>query len=110
MTALAFNVGLNFLLVPRYGIVVAAVVTVASEVLILAGSYCADAALLRLLPAAAHAAAARWSPRRAMGGLLWLLGDAAAGRCSCRWALRCTAGLLWLLSPASRELVTGCAR
>ena len=31
--------GLNFLLVPRYGIVAAAIVTVASEVLILVGSY-----------------------------------------------------------------------
>ena len=39
LSALAFNVGLNLLLVPRYGIVVAAAVTVASEVLILAGSY-----------------------------------------------------------------------
>ncbi len=89
LTALAFNVGLNFLLVPRYGIVVAAVVTVASEVLILAGSY----ALMRryfdffpaprtLLPALVAAGA--------MAGLLWLLGDADRACCSCRWAPRCT--------------------
>ena len=39
LSALTFNVTLNFLLVPRYGIVAAAVVTVASEVLILIGSY-----------------------------------------------------------------------
>ncbi len=39
LSALAFNIGLNFLLVPRYGIVAAAIVTVASELLILAGSY-----------------------------------------------------------------------
>ena len=75
LSALAFNVGLNFLLIPRYGIVVAAIVTVASELLILVGSY----SLMRryfdffpvprtLVPALAAAAA--------MGGLLWLL-DAA---------------------------------
>ena len=39
MTALVFNVGLNLALVPTYGIVAAAIVTVASEILILAGSY-----------------------------------------------------------------------
>jgi len=104
-TALTFNVGLNFLLVPRYGIVAAAVVTVASELVILAGSY----PLMRrhfgffpvprtLLPAAGAAAA--------MGGLLWLLDD---------WTLfvlvplgaAVYGGLLWLISPSSRELVTG---
>ena len=39
VTALVFNVGLNLVLVPAYGIVAAAIVTVASEILILAGSY-----------------------------------------------------------------------
>ena len=37
--ALVFNVGLNLALVPAYGIVAAAIVTVASEILILVGSY-----------------------------------------------------------------------
>ena len=39
LTGLVFNIGLNFIFVPRYGIVAAAVITVASEILILAGSY-----------------------------------------------------------------------
>jgi len=105
LTALAFNVGLNFLLVPRYGIVVAAIVTVASEVLILIGSY----PLMRryfdffplprtLAPALLAAAAA--------GALMWLLDDAPL---PVPVALGAAAygGLLWALSPASRELIAG---
>ena len=99
LTALAFNVGLNFLLVPRYGIVVAAAVTVASEVLILAGSY----ALMRryfdffpaprtLLPALVAAGA--------MAGLLWLLGDLTVVLLVPLGAA-VYAGLMWLLSPAA---------
>jgi O-antigen/teichoic acid export membrane protein len=108
VSALAFNVGFNFLLIPRYGIVVAAIVTVASEVLILAGSYVLMRRhfdffpLPRTLPAALAAGAA-------MGGLVWLardlpvpvvvpLGAAAYG------------GLLWMLSPTSREVLTGLRR
>jgi O-antigen/teichoic acid export membrane protein len=105
VAALAFNVGLNFLLIPRYGIVSAAVVTVASEVLILAGSYF----LMRrhfgffprprtLLPALAAAAA--------MGGVLWLLRDAPLAA-----LLPLAAGLysllLYAISPHSREVVIG---
>ena len=105
VTALTFNVGLNFLLIPPYGIEAAAAVTVASELLILGGSYF----LMRrhfdffpiprtLVPAVGVAAA--------MGGLLWLLNDAplpvlvALGGAV-------YGGLMWLLSPTSRELVTG---
>ncbi|HEV3378609.1 MAG TPA: flippase [Thermoleophilaceae bacterium] len=105
VTALVFNVGLNLLLVPRYGIVVAAAVTVASEVLILAGSY----VLMRryfdffpaprtLVPAVVAAAA--------MGGLLWLLRDAPVVALLPLGAAL-YAGLLWVTSPASRELVAG---
>ncbi len=108
LTALTFNVGLNFLLVPRYGIVAAAIVTVASEVLILIGSY----PLMRryfdffpiprtLLPALVAAAA--------MGGLLWLLDDAPLPVLVVLGAA-VYGGLLWLLSPTSRELVTGLRR
>jgi O-antigen/teichoic acid export membrane protein len=108
VSALAFNVGLNFLLIPRYGIVVAAIVTVASELLILAGSYVLMRRHFdffpapRTLPAALVAAVA-------MGGLVWLgrdlplpvvapLGAAAYG------------ALLWTISPMSREVLTGLRR
>lgn len=105
LLALSFNVGLNFLLIPRYGIVVAAIVTVASELLILAGSY----PLMRryfgffpvprtLLPALCAAAA--------MGGLLWVLDDAPLPVLVALGAA-VYGGLLWALSPASRELLTG---
>jgi O-antigen/teichoic acid export membrane protein len=105
LAALTFNVVLNLLLVPRYGIVVAAVVTVASEVLILAGSY----ALMRryfdffpaphvLLPALAAAAA--------MGGLVWLLRDAPLFVLLPLGAA-VYGGLIWAISPRSRELVAG---
>src|SRR3954454_5306076 len=74
-TALTFNVVLNFILIPPYGIVAAAVVTVASELLILAGSYWLMRRLFNcfpvprtLLPAVSSAAA--------MGLLVWQL-DAA---------------------------------
>jgi O-antigen/teichoic acid export membrane protein len=105
LSALAFNVGLNLLLVPRYGIVVAAAVTVASEMLILAGSY----VLMRryfdffpaprtLLPAVLAAAV--------MGGLLWVLRDAPLVALLPLGAAL-YGGLMWVISPASRELVAG---
>jgi O-antigen/teichoic acid export membrane protein len=104
-TALAFNVGLNFLLIPPYGIVAAAIVTVASELVILVGSYW----LMRryfgffpiprtLLPALVVAAA--------MGGLLWLVNGAPLPVLVPLGAAL-YGGLLWLISPASRELVAG---
>jgi O-antigen/teichoic acid export membrane protein len=107
-SALSFNVGLNFLLIPRYGIVAAAIVTVASELVILLGSY----PLMRryfdffpiprtLVPAIVAAAA--------MGGLLWLL-DAAPLAVLVALGAVVYGGLLWVLSPASRELVAGLRR
>ena len=91
---------------PRYGIVAAAVVTVASEVLILAGSYC----LMRrhfhffprpstLLPALVAAAA--------MGGVLWALRDASLVLLAAAGGRRSTRGLLYAISPRSREVVMG---
>jgi O-antigen/teichoic acid export membrane protein len=108
VAALTFNVGLNFLLIPRYGIVSAAVVTVASEVLILAGSY----VLMRrhfgffprprtLLPALAAAAA--------MGLVLWLLRDAPLAALL-PLAAGLYASLLYAISPRSREVVIGVRR
>ena len=70
---LSFNVGLNLALVPAYGIVAAAIVTVASEVLILGGSYLlmrrnfgffpSPGILLPVLAAAAVMGAALWPLR-----------------------------------------------
>jgi O-antigen/teichoic acid export membrane protein len=103
--ALAFNVALNLLLIPRYGIVVAAVVSVASELLILAGSYPLMRRYFsffpwpRTLPAALVCAAV-------MGGVLWLLRDAPL---VVRVTLGATlyASMLWTISPTSRRLVAG---
>jgi len=105
VSALVFNVVLNLVLVPVYGIVVAAVVTVSSEVLILAGSY----VLMRryfgffpfprtLVPALLAAAV--------MGGVLWLLQDAPVVLLV-PFGAALYGGLMWLTSPASRELVAG---
>lgn len=108
VSALVFNVGLNFVFVPRYGIVAAAVITVASEILILVGSY----SLMRrnfdffpvprtLAPAVAAAGA--------MAGLLWLLKDFFVPVTSLL-GLTLYALLLWALSPASREVAAGLRR
>jgi O-antigen/teichoic acid export membrane protein len=104
-TALVFNVGLNLLLVPRYGIVVAAAVTVASEVLILAGSYVLMRRYFDFFPAPRTLVPAVLAAA-AMGGLLWLLRDAPLVALLPLGAAL-YAGLLWLSSPASRELVAG---
>jgi O-antigen/teichoic acid export membrane protein len=107
-SALSFNVGLNFLLIPRYGIVAAAIVTVASELVILLGSYPLMRRYFDFFPiprtlAPAIVAAA------AMGGLLWLL-DAAPLAVLVALGGVVYGGLLWVLSPASRELVAGLRR
>ena len=77
-TALAFNLGLNFLLIPRYGIVVAAIVTVASEILILAGSYLLMRRHFKFFPAA-RALPAALLAAGIMSGMLWLLRGAPLG-------------------------------
>jgi O-antigen/teichoic acid export membrane protein len=99
-TGLAFNVGLNLALVPAYGIVAAAIVTAASEVLILLGSYL----LMRrnfdffprpgTLPAAFAAAAA-------MAGILWLVRDGSLAVLLPLGA-GLYAGLLYAISAESR--------
>jgi O-antigen/teichoic acid export membrane protein len=105
VSALAFNLGLNFLLIPPYGIVAAAIVTVASEALILAGSYVLMRRhfqffpVPRTLPAAVVAAAA-------MAGLLWVARDVPVLILAPLGVL-VYAALLWAISPASRQVVTG---
>ena len=105
VSALAFNVGLNFVLVPRYGIVAAAVITVASELVILAGSYFLMRRYFgffprpRTLPAALLVAAV-------MGGLLWLAQDLPVTLLVPAGAAL-YGGLLGLISPASRDVVKG---
>jgi O-antigen/teichoic acid export membrane protein len=104
-TALAFNVGLNLLLVPIFGIVAAAVVGVGSELLILAGSY----PLMRrhfsffprpltVLPALGAAAA--------MAMVLWLARDAPLV-VLVPLGMAIYAGLLYAGSARSREVVMG---
>jgi O-antigen/teichoic acid export membrane protein len=104
-TALAVNVGLNLLLVPKYGIVVAAAVTVASEVLILAGSYVLMRRYFHFFPAPRTLVPALLAAA-AMGALLWALRDAPV-LLLVPIGAAVYAGLMWLTSPASRELVAG---
>jgi len=105
LSALAFNVGLNLALVPAYGIEAAAVVTVASEVLIFSGSFLLMRRYLHffprpgpLLPALAAAAA--------MAALLWAIEDASLALLVPLGAL-VYAGLLASISPATRQLARG---
>jgi O-antigen/teichoic acid export membrane protein len=107
-TALTFNVALNFLLVPRYGIVAAAIVTVASELVILVGSYPLMRRHFRffpsprtLLPALLAAAA--------MAGVLWLLDDAPLPVLVPLGAVVYGA-LIWAISPTSRGAVRALRR
>ena len=108
VSGLVFNIGLNFIFVPRYGIVAAAVITVASEILILTGSY----SLMRrnfgffpaprtLAPAVAAAAA--------MAGLLWLLDDLFVPL-TALLGVGLYGVVLWAISPASRAVASGLRR
>jgi O-antigen/teichoic acid export membrane protein len=103
--ALAFNVALNLALVPVYGIVVAAVVTVASEALILTGSYVLMRRHFDFFPAPRTLAPALLSAAVMAGLLLVLEGAPVLLLVPLGGAVY--AGLMWLISPASRELVTG---
>jgi O-antigen/teichoic acid export membrane protein len=108
VTALAFNVCLNLLLVPLYGIVAAAVVTVASELVIFAGSI----RLMRrhfgffprlgtLLPATVAAGA--------MAAVLWPLREAPVFAVVALGAA-VYAVVVYAISPRSREVVLGRVR
>jgi O-antigen/teichoic acid export membrane protein len=108
VAGLSFNVGLNFLLVPGYGIVAAAVVTVASELLILVGSFFLMRRHFRFFPRPRTLPAALLSAA-AMGGLLWLLRDGSLA-VLLPLGVVVYAALLYALSPRSREVVIGIRR
>jgi O-antigen/teichoic acid export membrane protein len=105
LSALAFNVGLNLALVPVYGIVVAAVVTLASEALILAGSYVLMRRYFDFFPAPRTLVPALFAAT-VMGAVLWILRDAPV-LVLVPFGAAIYAGQMWLTSPASRELVFG---
>jgi O-antigen/teichoic acid export membrane protein len=106
--ALLFNVGLNFLLIPRWGIVVAAVVTLASEIVILAGSYILMRRHFDFFPIPRTLLSALLAAI-AMGAVLWALIDAPVLVLVPLGALVYGA-VLWAFSPASREVVAGVRR
>jgi O-antigen/teichoic acid export membrane protein len=103
--ALVFNVGLNLLLIPRYGIVAAAIITVASELLILAGSYFLMRRYFNFFPAPRTLFPAIVAAV-VMAGLLYLARDAPVLITAPLGAL-VYAALLWGISPKSREVFTG---
>jgi O-antigen/teichoic acid export membrane protein len=105
VAGLTFNVSLNFALIPRYGIVAAAVVTVASEVLILAGSYTLMRRHFSFFPRPRTLVAALLAAG-AMGGALWLARDAPLPALL-PFGVALYGGLLYLISPRSREVVIG---
>jgi O-antigen/teichoic acid export membrane protein len=102
VAGLSFNVGLNLILVPPYGITAAAIVTVASEILIIGGSYVLMRRHLHFFPtpgtlapaavAAAAMTAALWPVRDGSLFLLAPLGALLYG------------GLITAISPRFRAL------
>ncbi len=102
---LVVNVGLNLALVPEYGIVAAAVITVFSELVILAGSYVLMRRHFEFFPrpglvppvllAAAAMSAALWPLRDTSFFILLPVGSAVY------------AGLLLVISPSSRATLAG---
>jgi len=108
LSGLVFNIGLNFIFVPRYGIVAAAVITVASEVLILAGSYSLMRRNFDFFPVPRTLAPAL-AAAGAMAGLLWLLQEFFVVLVALL-GVALYAVLLWILSPASRTVATGLRR
>jgi O-antigen/teichoic acid export membrane protein len=108
LTALTVNLGLNLLLVPLYGIVVAAVVTVASELVILAGSYPLMRRHFSFFPRPGTLAAAV-AGAAVMGAALWPLRDAPLF-VTVPLGAALYAGLVYAVSPRSREVALGRAR
>jgi O-antigen/teichoic acid export membrane protein len=105
VVGLCVNVGLNLALVPEYGIVAAAVITVFSELVILVGSYFLmqrhfeffprPGLLLPVLVAAAAMSAVLWPLRDTSFFVLLPVGTAVY------------AGLLLAISPSSRAALAG---
>jgi O-antigen/teichoic acid export membrane protein len=92
----------------RYGIVSAAAVTVASEILILAGSYHLMQRHFGFFPAPRTLAPAL-AAAGGMAAVLWLLRDAPFAALA-PLSVGVYAGLLWAISPATREAVAGARR
>jgi O-antigen/teichoic acid export membrane protein len=103
--ALTVNVALNLALVPRYGIVAAAVVTVGSELLILLGSYPLMRRHLGFFPRPRTLLAALLAAG-AMAGILVLLAPLPVVVLVPLGAALYGA-ILWGISPVSRRLVLG---
>jgi O-antigen/teichoic acid export membrane protein len=103
VTGLSVNVALNFLLVPRYGIMAAAWVTVGSELVILAGSYFLMRRHFEFFPAPRVIAPAALAAAAA-AGLVWWLPDLPLAVTAPLVALA-YAALLYAISPTSREVV-----
>jgi O-antigen/teichoic acid export membrane protein len=105
---LTFNVGLNLVLVPRYGIVVAAIVTVASELLILAGSYPLMRRYYDFFPAPRTLPPAFFAGA-VMAAVLWPLRDATL-LLTVPLGLGVYCALLYATSPVSRSVVASVRR
>jgi len=105
VTALVFNVGLNLALVPAYGIVAAAIVTVASEILILAGSYPLMRRYLGFFPSPGTLGAALVAAA-AMAAVLFPLRDAPLAVTLPLGAVVYGA-VLYAVSPRTRAAVAG---
>jgi O-antigen/teichoic acid export membrane protein len=100
-TGLAVNVALNLVLVPAYGIVAAAVVTLFSELLVLAGSLWLARRHLGFVPGAGVVPAALVAAG-ATAGVLLVLPDTLALLVPVGALLY--GGLVYALSPRAREL------
>jgi O-antigen/teichoic acid export membrane protein len=105
LTALGVNVGLNLLLVPVYGIVTAAVVTVVSELVILAGSYPLMRRHFSFFPRLRTLAPALLGAG-VMAAVLWPLREAPLPL-TVPLGAALYAGIVYAVSPRSREVVLG---
>jgi O-antigen/teichoic acid export membrane protein len=108
VSALVFNVGLNLALVPSHGIVAAAIVTVASELVILAGSYPLMRRNLGFFPAPGTLAAAVGATALMAAALAPLLGAPLAVTLPLGVAVYGAA--LYALSPRVRALLADLRR
>jgi O-antigen/teichoic acid export membrane protein len=108
VAALVFNVGLNLALVPAYGIVAAAIVTVASEILILAGSYPLMRRHLGFFPSPGTLGAALGASA-VMAGVLLPVRDAPLA-VSLPLGVAVYAAVLYAVSPRARAALAGLRR